>query len=123
MTDAFLAETPPYVSLQLYPVDSTFNDSTIYTRKPLYVSNTLDSTLYQFQNLKAGTYELIALLDNASNYYFDQNIDKIGFVGKRIELPGDSIIDLRIFNERVNFSWDKPFFINDHHISPLFWAL
>lgn len=117
VTDAFLADTPPYVSLQLYPVDSTFNDSTIYTQKPLYVANTLDSTLYQFQNLKAGTYELIALLDNASNYYFDQNIDKIGFVGKRIELPGDSIVDLRIFNERVNFSWDKPFFINDHHIT------
>ena len=117
VTDAFEAETPPYVSLQLYPIDSTYNDSTVYTQKPLYVASTLDSTFYQFQNLKAGKYELIALLDKASNYYFDQNIDKIGFIEKQIELPGDSIVDLRIFNEVPNFSWSKPEFVNEHHIA------
>ena len=116
VTDAFEAETPPYVSLQLYPIDSTYNDSTIYTAKPLYVASTLDTTIFQFQNLKAGKYELVALLDQASNYFFDQNIDKIGFINHPIELPIDSLVELRIFNEIPNFSWDKPFFINDHHI-------
>ena len=116
VTDAFEAETPPYVSLQLYPVDSTHNDSTIYKDKPLYVASTLDTTTFRFQNLKAGKYELIALLDNASNYVFDQNIDKIGFANNYIELPKDSVVALTIFNEIVNFAWSRPYFINEHLI-------
>lgn len=114
--DAFDAETDPYISLQLYPVDSAYTDSTVYKQAPLYVSSTLDSTLYRFQNLKAGTYEIIALRDAASNYFFDQNTDKIGFYDRYITLPQDSLIDLKIFKEITNFSWVRPYFVNDHHI-------
>jgi len=117
ITDAFERETDRFISLQLYPVDSTFTDSVIYTKKPLYVTSTLDTTIYRFQNLRAGKYALVALKDQAGNYYFDQNADKIGFVDTLIELPQDSIIDLRLFKERTNFFWDKPYFINDHHIA------
>ncbi|MDA0984414.1 MAG: Ig-like domain-containing protein [Bacteroidetes bacterium] len=117
ITDAFERETDRFISLQLYPVDSTFTDSVIYTKKPLYVTSTLDTTIYRFQNLRAGKYDLVALKDQAGNYYFDQNADKIGFVDTLIELPQDSIIDLRLFKERTNFFWDKPYFINDHHIA------
>ena len=117
ITDAFERETDRFISLQLYPVDSTFTDSVIYTKKPLYVTSTLDTTIYRFQNLRAGKYALVALKDQAGNYYFDQNADKIGFVDTMIELPQDSIIDLRLFKERTNFFWDKPYFINDHHIA------
>jgi len=117
ITDAFERETDRFISLQLYPVDSTFTDSVIYTKKPLYVTSTLDTTIYRFQNLRAGKYALVALKDQAGNYYFDQNADKIGFVDTLIELPQDSIIDLILFKERTNFFWDKPYFINDHHIA------
>ena len=114
--DAFERETEPFISLQLYPVDSTYKDSTIYTRKPLYVTSTLDTTIYKFQNLRAGKYAIIALEDKSGNYFFDQSIDKIGFFNRLIELPKDSIINLRLFKEKTNFEWDKPYFVNDHHI-------
>ena len=114
--DAFEKETEPFISLQLYPVDSIYNDSTIYTRKPLYVTSTLDTTIYKFQNLRVGKYALIALEDKAGNYFFDQNMDKIGFFNRLIELPKDSIINLRLFKEKTNFAWDKPYFVNDHHV-------
>ena len=117
ITDAFEKETNPFISLQLYPVDSTYKDSTIYTQKPLYVTSTLDTTIYRFQNLRAGKYALIALEDMTGNYLFDQSSDKIGFVDRLIELPQDSVIDLRIFKERTKFVWDNPYFINDHHIA------
>ncbi len=117
VTDAFEKETESFVSLQLYPVDSVYNDSTIYSAKPLYVTSTLDTTIFRFQNLRAGKYNLIALQDLAGNYLFDQSVDKIGFVDQLIELPQDSIIDLRLFKERTNFSWDAPYFINEHHIA------
>ncbi len=116
VTDAFERETERFISLQLYPVDSVYTDSVIYTQKPLYVTSTLDTTIYRFQNLRAGKYALIALEDKAGNYFFDQNSDKIGFNEQLIELPKDSVIDLRLFKERTNFFWDKPYFVNDHHI-------
>jgi len=117
VTDAFEKDTETFISLQLYPVDSIYKDSTIYTQKPLYVTSTLDTTVYRFQNLRAGKYNLIALQDLAGNYLFDQGVDKIGFVNQLIELPQDSIIDLKLFKEKTNFSWDAPYFINDHHVA------
>lgn len=117
VTDAFERETERYISLQLYPVDSIYKDSVIFTEKPLYVTSTLDTTIYRFQNLRAGKYAIIALEDKAGNYFFDQNIDKIGFVDRLIELPQDSILDFRLFQEKTNFFWDKPYFINEHHIA------
>ena len=117
VTDAFEKETERYISLQLYPVDSIYKDSVIFTEKPLYVTSTLDTTIYRFQNLRAGKYAIIALEDKAGNYFFDQNIDKIGFVDRLIELPQDSILDFRLFQEKTNFFWDKPYFINEHHIA------
>ena len=116
ITDAFERETERFISLQLYPIDSTFSDSVIYNQKPLYVTSTLDTTIYRFQNLKAGKYSIIALEDKSGNYFFDQNMDKIGFTENIIELPQDSILDFRLFKERSNFFWDKPYFVNDHHI-------
>src|SRR6056300_764989 len=117
ITDAFERETERFISLQLYPVDSVYNDSVIFTEKPLYVTSTLDTTIFRFQNLRAGKYAILAMQDKAGNYFFDQNMDKIGFVEDLIELPQDSVLDFRLFQEKANFFWDKPYFINEHHIA------
>ena len=90
ITDAFERETERFISLQLYPVDSIIADTMIYSQKPLYVTSTLDTTIYRFQNLRAGKYAIIALEDKAGNYFFDQNMDKIGFNEKLIEFPSAS---------------------------------
>ena len=101
--DAFEKDTQTFISLQLYPVDSVYNDSVIYNKKPLYVTSTLDSTIYEFKNLREGKYNLIALQDVSGNYFFDQSIDKIGYLNRLIELPKDSIINLRLFKESKTF--------------------
>jgi hypothetical protein len=77
--DAFEKETEPFVSVHLYPIDSTYTDSTIFKRKPFYIANTLDSVYFKLQNINEGAYEMIAIQDVGKNYLFDQNIDKIGF--------------------------------------------
>ena len=117
VSDAFEKDTKTFISLQLYPYDSVYNDSVIYRKKPLYVTSTLDSTVYKFQNLREGKYNLIALQDVSGNYFFDQSTDKIGFVNRLIELPKDSIINLRLFLENKNFSWVSPYFVNDRHVA------
>ena len=114
--DAFHQETDDYISLQLYRVDSLFKDSIIYSDKPTYISNTLDSTNYKFQNLKEGKYLLIALKDLDNNYFFDPFYDKIGFMDSLIILPRDSIIDLKLFKEETDLVWEKPHFINSEKI-------
>ncbi|MFQ3340543.1 MAG: hypothetical protein ACI9TK_000195 [Flavobacteriaceae bacterium] len=122
ITDAFEKDTKRFISLQLYPVDSTYKDSTVFIKKPLYVTSTLDTTIYRFQNLRAGKYALIALEDQTGNYFFDQSVDKIGYLNRLIDLPQDSVLDLRLFKERTNFFWDKPNFVNDHHIALAFYG-
>ncbi|MGB1020133.1 MAG: Ig-like domain-containing protein [Flavobacteriaceae bacterium] len=114
--DAFEKDTERFVSLQLYPIDSTYTDSTIYTKKPFYVTNTLDTLLFEFKNLKAGKYQLIALQDVGSNYLFDQATDKIGFLSAPISLPNDSLITLNLFKEKQTFAWADPSYVNDHHV-------
>jgi uncharacterized protein (DUF2141 family) len=114
--DAFSQESDEFISLQLYRVDSLFNDSIIFQDKPTYISNTLDSTNYKFQNLKEGKYLLIALKDVDNNYFFDPFFDKIGFIDSLITLPRDSVIDLKLFKEETEIIWDKPHFINSEKI-------
>ena len=114
--DAYERITEPYTSIHLYPTDSTHTDSTIFLKKPFYATSTLDSVIYNFKNLRPDTYEIIAIKDVGGNYLFDQNLDKIGFLEKPITLPGDSILNFRIFNEIPNLFWTRPFFINTNQI-------
>ena len=115
-SDAFSQESDEFISLQLYRIDSLFKDSIIFQDKPTYISNTLDSTNYKFQNLKEGKYLLIALKDVDNNYFFDPFFDKIGFIDSLITLPRDSVIDLKLFKEETQIIWDKPHFINSEKI-------
>ena len=116
VSDSFEEQSERFISLYLYPIDSTHNDSTIYLKKPLYVTSTLDTILYRFQNLRKDNYQIIALKDYGKNYLYDQGIDKIGFINQEISLPGDTIYNFRLFKEKPQFFWDLPKYINDHHI-------
>ena len=116
ISDAYDIETDEYVSIHLYRIDSTLNDSIIYNKQPTYISNSLDSTSYRFKNLREGKYLIVAMKDVDNNYYFDPFYDKIGFIDSLITLPKDSIIDFKLFKEETDLIWDKPHFINSEKI-------
>jgi len=116
ISDAYNIEADDYVSVHLYRIDSLLKDSIIFNSKPTYVSNTLDSTSYQFQNLKEGNYLIIALKDIDNDYLFDPFYDKIGFLDSIIYLPRDSIVNFKLFKEETELIWDKPHFINSEKI-------
>ncbi|MEE9407885.1 MAG: Ig-like domain-containing protein [Polaribacter sp.] len=99
--DALLNETPKNINVLLYKIDSSFTDSIIFKKKPNYVTNTLDSTNFNFTNLKEGKYLMIALKEESSDYIFNPKTDKIGFYKDTITLPKDSIIEkpIVVFNE------------------------
>ena len=116
ISDAFDRDTDNYISIHLYRIDSIFNDSIIFNNRPTYVSNSLDSTSYQFKNLKEGKYLIVAIKDIDNNYFFDPFYDKIGFIDSLITLPQDSIINFKLFKEETSLKWDKPHFINSEKI-------
>ena len=98
-----------FVSVMLYEVDSTFNDSVIYKQKPKYITNTLDSlTTFSIDNIKEGKYLLVALKDENRNFTFQQKTDKIGFYNKLITVPSDTSYIIKLFKEEIDFSVDRP---------------
>ena len=115
--NAFAREPKNFVSVMLYAVDSTYNDSIIYQQPPDYLTNTLDSLeIFEIGNVKAGRYLLIAQKDIANNYNFDQNADDIGFINDFIDLPTDSLFHLDLFREKTNFSVGRTFQASQNRI-------
>jgi len=107
-SDAFEMETEKEISILLYEIDENYTDSIIYKEKPMYLTNTLDTIIFDITNIKSGTYQLIALKDYNNNYIYDPNDDKIGFADTPIEIPTDSVFTLQLFNEIPTFKLKRP---------------
>ncbi|MDF4203513.1 Ig-like domain-containing protein [Maribacter sp. SA7] len=107
--DAFNKKADDFISVMLYKIDSSYNDSTVYKRPPNYITNTLDSAvIFKLKNLKEGKYALFGIKDASSNNLFDQKTDKIGFVEDTISLPTDSIYLLNLFKEIQDYGVAVP---------------
>lgn len=107
--DAFQRETEDNISILLYEVNENYNDSIIYKEKPTYVTNTLDTTNFNITNIKAGTYQLIALKDFSNNFIYNPKQDEIAFLTAPITIPTDSVaIPLKIFKEELDFKLLRP---------------
>lgn len=110
LSDALSRTPETFVSVMLYPVDSTFTDSVIFNEKPLYYTNTLDSlTEFTLPNLKAGKYLMAAVKDVSKNYVFDPSVDKVDVIQDFISLPNDSVFKLSLYKETPAFAFGKAF--------------
>lgn len=114
--DGFEKEVEDNISIQLYEVTETDTDSIVYTERPSYVGNTLDSIGFEITNLKEGKYLLIALQDVSRNYKFDYRQDKIAFHKKIITLPTEESFELTLFQEELPFVATRPSEIKKGHI-------
>jgi len=107
--DALNRKPDTFVSVGLYEVDSTFNDSIIYKQNPKYITNTLDSiSTFSIENIKAGTYMLYALKDVNTDNKFQQKVDKIAFHNQFITVPTNTYYDLKLFSEDIDFKASRP---------------
>lgn len=117
VSDALNLKPDPFISVLLHEIDTAFTDSVIYTKIPYYLTNTLDSAVtFSLNNLKPGSYHLIALKDVGKNNLFDQGVDKIGFVSDTITLPTDEAYVLNLFQEIPNYGVLPPSFTAANHI-------
>ncbi|RVT78307.1 hypothetical protein EOD40_03460 [Flavobacterium sufflavum] len=106
---AYEKEAESFISVMLYEVNDTFNDSVIYKESPRYITNTLDSLkTFRLENLKAGKYFLVALKDLNKNNKFDPKTEKIGFIKDFISIPNDTLYEIELFKETSAFKAFKP---------------
>ncbi len=105
VNNAIQKKIDPYMTVALYEIDENYSDSLVFNTVPKYITNTLDSTFFEFYNLKAGKYKLIAIKDAASNYLYEPKQDKIGFYDEIVTLPADTakIFTIEIFKEVSEF--------------------
>lgn len=108
--DAYTKDVEHFISVMLYEVNDTFNDSIIYKENPRYITNTLDSLkVFKLENLKEGKYLLVAMKDYNNNFKFNQNKDKIAFHKEFVTIPNDTLYKMELFNEVVPFKGLKPY--------------
>lgn len=114
--DAYERISDENISVMLYPLDSTYNDSVVYNEIPRYVSFVRDSTsLFSLDNLKPGNYKMVAISDKNGNYKFDPAQDKIGFVEDTVKIPTDQLYDILVFKEDLEFKASRPKQISKQH--------
>ncbi|WP_158840476.1 Ig-like domain-containing protein [Polaribacter sp. L3A8] len=109
IVDAYLDDRQKSINVLLYKIDSAFTDSIIFKTKPNYVANTLDTSSFNFTNLKEGKYLMIALKETANDYLFNPREDKIGFFTDTITLPKDSIVKkpIKLFKETLPYKFRR----------------
>jgi len=108
IVNAFEMETEDNISVLLYEIDEAYTDSIVYKEKPIYVTNTLDTINFDITNIKAGTYQMIALKDFNNNYIYNPKQDKIGFIKEHITIPSDSSYTISLFKEIPKFKLIRP---------------
>lgn len=112
--DAYSKKSKGTVNVLLYETEG-FNDSTIYKKKPLYVASAKDSvSTVDLENLKSGSYYLVALQEKNSNYKFDPKSDKIGFYPTPISLPTDSAFSVKLFIENKQTTAYRPAMVSQN---------
>ncbi|MDT8346196.1 MAG: Ig-like domain-containing protein [Flavobacteriaceae bacterium] len=105
-----------FVSLMLYEVDEDYTDSIIFKERPRYIANTLAADTFQFDNLKAGKYRLIAVKDKASDNLYQPQNDKLGYWPQFIDLPTDEQFELSLFQEVLPSNIKKPSMIAEQKL-------
>jgi Big-like domain-containing protein len=109
IADALLAQPDKQTIVMLYERTEAFNDSIIYSEKPTYITTTKDSTqTFELTNLKEGSYLLIALQEETSNYTFEPKKDKIGFINEAVITPNDSSYTISLFKEIPVYKIARP---------------
>lgn len=108
ISDSFKEEPDDNVSVMLYEYNQHYTDSIIFKEKPMYLTSTLDSTIFELSNLKAGKYLLLAIKQPSNSYIYKAKQDKIGFIKDTITLPTEESYSISLFKEILPFRLSKP---------------
>jgi len=98
VTDAITGKPVDKAIVMLYDV---MEDSVVSNQLPFYFGRTDKSGFFKINNVKSDTFKVVALLENFTNYKFDNSGEGIGFLEEPI-IVSDSTknkIDISLFKE------------------------
>ncbi|TKS57027.1 Ig-like domain-containing protein [Mesohalobacter halotolerans] len=117
VNDMNYRETPGFVSVMLFEKDSAYTDSIIFKDLPTYVTFSKDSiNTFSLENMREGTYKLVALEDKNSDYKFNPGREKIGFLDSVVTLPTTNSYNVNLFNTYKDFKPIRPKQVSKHHL-------
>jgi len=117
VNDMNFRETPEFVSVLLYEKDSAYTDSVVFKELPTYVTFSKDSTnTFSLENMREGTYKLVALEDKNGDYKFNPGREKIGFVDSFVTLPTSKNYKINLFNTSQDFKPSRPKQVSKNHL-------
>lgn len=107
--DAEFNQPDGITTVALYEINEAYNDSLVLQEKPTYITTTPEgSNQFEFNNLKEGTYQLIALKDTNNDYIFQPTNERIGFLSDVITIPSDTSYTLTLSKEKPEYQINKP---------------
>lgn len=102
VTDAFTGEPLENISILLH---ESFADSAIRKERPYYFSRTDKGGLYEFQNLRAGTFRVVGIEDADQNLKWDGENERIAFRDEALTVNDSliALINLKVFKNQPKF--------------------
>lgn len=117
VNDMNYRETPGFISVMLYEKDSAYSDSVVFKELPTYVTFSKDSiNTFSLENMREGTYKLVALEDKNGDYKFNPGREKIGFVDSFVTLPTSENYKINLFNTYKDFEPIRPKQVSKRHL-------
>lgn len=78
---------------------ANLDDSTPYKKPPSYCGQTDDNGKYRINNIKNGTYKIIALSKGSGDYLYHPSTQSIGFKNGLLTLNKNDTVNFFLFNE------------------------
>lgn len=88
---------PKNIIAALYKIDSTYNDSLIYTQKPYYIAKLDSANQFSLEHLREGNYRLIAFNDEVPNTKLDPGKEKLAFHPEIVSAGSTDTYELNLF--------------------------
>jgi len=94
--DAFSHEPEKSAFVLMY---ADLDDSTPYKKYPSYCGQTDDNGNYKIDNIKPGTYRIIAISKASGDYFYHPSSEDIGFKNSMLSLTKNDTVDFFLFTE------------------------
>ncbi len=95
-------KNPENIMVGLYDLEN-YKDSLVFREPPRYVVFPDKKGNFNFNFLKKGKYKAIAIADENHNYVYNPDKEAIGFVPGIVEIPKDTLIEIKLFKALGKF--------------------
>ncbi len=95
-------------------------DSVVFQQNPFYATRSLENGTFQINNVKSGSFKIVAVSDENLNYRYDPTTEKFGFLSHPLEVRPDTSVSIRIdmsledaepvIERRDTSSWNQAIF-------------